>query len=138
METYHFSLTIDDDFDEVVATTRQALKDHGFGILTEIDVAATLAEKIGAEWPPYLILGACNPTYAHKALSADPAIGVLLPCNVVVRQKDEGDVVVDFMDPNAVLDLVGNPQVGEVADIVRSLLEQVRDSIANHRQEISA
>lgn len=136
METYHFSLTIDDEFDQVVEATRQALKEHGFGVLTEIDVAATLAEKIGAEWPPYLILGACNPTYAHQALSADPAIGVLLPCNVVVRQSDNGTVV-DFMDPNAVLELVGNPKVGEVADTVRSLLEQVRDSIANHRQGAS-
>lgn len=133
MATYHFSLTTDEDFGQAVTSTRKALMDHGFGVLTEIDVAATLKEKLGVERPSYLILGACNPGYAHQALSADPGIGVLLPCNVVVREQDDGSVVIDFMDPIAVLNMVDHPGIDKIAHDVRSLLEQVRDAIANHR-----
>ena len=118
------------DFDDAVKKTREALGDHGFGVLTEIDVAAVLKAKLDLEHDPYLILGACNPNYASKAIGAEPSIGVLLPCNVVVRQADEDTIVIDFMDPAAAMTVVGNPVVGDVAHQVRSLLEQVRDSIA--------
>jgi uncharacterized protein (DUF302 family) len=129
--SYHFSVTVREDFDRVVERTRAALAAAGFGIVSEIDMAATLREKLGHEMRPYLILGACNPPFALQALTADPGIGTLLPCNVVVRAEDEGDgVVVDFMDPEAVLDLVKAPGVRQVADDVRTRMEQVRDSIA--------
>ncbi|MFO7548659.1 MAG: DUF302 domain-containing protein [Acidimicrobiia bacterium] len=127
---YHFSVTIHGDFDEVVALARTALADHGFGVLTEIDVAATLKAKLDVDRDRYLILGACNPPYAHQALEADPAIGVLLPCNVVVRQLEGDGVMVDFMNPEAVLHLVGKPGIDRVAGEVRTRLEMVRDAIA--------
>jgi uncharacterized protein (DUF302 family) len=127
---YHFSVTVHDEFDAVVARAKAALADHGFGVLSEIDVASTLKAKIGAEMDPYLILGACNPPLAHQAITADPSIGVLLPCNVVVRQMEGDGVMVDFMDPEAVLDLVRRPDVERVAGEVRTRLEMVRDAIA--------
>ncbi len=133
MDTYRFSLATDEKFDQAVTNTRKALQDHGFGVLSEIDVAATLKEKLGVDLPPYLILGACNPGFAHQALRAEPGIGVLLPCNVVVREEDGGTVVVDFMDPSSVLNMVDHPGIDKLAHDVRSLLEQVRDAIANHR-----
>lgn len=127
---YHFSVTVHGDFDAVVARAKAALADHGFGVLSEIDVASTLKEKLGAEMSPYLILGACNPPLAHQAITADPSIGVLLPCNVVVRQMEGDGVMVDFMDPEAVLDLVRRPDIERVAGEVRTRLEMVRDAIA--------
>jgi uncharacterized protein (DUF302 family) len=127
--SYHFSITVQDDFDRVVERTKAALAEEGFGIVSEIDMAATLKEKLGHEMKPYLILGACNPPFALKAVLSDPGIGTLLPCNVVVRSNGEG-VIVDFMDPEAVLELVKAPGVREVADDVRTRMEQVRDSIA--------
>lgn len=130
---YHFSVTVHDDFAVVVDRAKAALADHGFGVLTEIDVSATLKEKLGVEKEPYLILGACNPPLAHQAISTDPAIGVLLPCNVVVRQLEGDGVMVDFMDPEAVLDLVKRPDIERVAGEVRTKLEMVRDAIATGR-----
>lgn len=130
---YHFSVTVHDDFAVVVDRAKAALADHGFGVLTEIDVSATLKEKIGVDQEPYLILGACNPPLAHQAISTDPAIGVLLPCNVVVRQLEGDGVMVDFMDPEAVLDLVKRPDIERVAGEVRTRLEMVRDAIATGR-----
>ncbi|MDX1449337.1 MAG: DUF302 domain-containing protein [Acidimicrobiia bacterium] len=127
--TYHFSITVPGGFDEIVAKTKAALAEEGFGIVSEIDLAATLKEKLGHEMKPYVILGACNPPFALKAVMSDPGIGTLLPCNVVVRSNGAGTVV-DFMDPEAVLDLVKAPGVREVADDVRTRMEQVRDSIA--------
>ncbi len=127
--SYHFSVTVQEDFDRVVERTKAALAAAGFGIVSEIDMAATLREKLDHQMGPYLILGACNPPFALQALLADPGIGTLLPCNVVVRANGEG-VVVDFMDPEAVLDLVQAPGVRQVADDVRTRMEQVRDTIA--------
>lgn len=127
--SYHFSVNLHEDFDAVVKRTRDSLAGHGFGILTEIDVQATLKEKLGAEMDRYLILGACNPPFAHEALKHEPAIGVLLPCNVVVREHDDG-VLVDFMDPAVVLEMVKAPGVRNVADDVRTRLEMVRDELA--------
>jgi len=127
--SYHFSVNLRHDFDSVVERTRSELAEHGFGILTEIDVRATLKEKLGVDMGRYLILGACNPPFAHKAIMTDPAIGVLMPCNVVVREHDDG-VLVDFMDPAVVLDLVKAPGVRDIADDVRTRLEMVRDALA--------
>lgn len=94
-------------------------------MLTDIDVAATLKKKLNAEMPPYRILGACNPPLAHRALQAEPPIGLLLPCNVVVRQDEKGSVHVEFMDPAAVLDLVNKPEISLLANEVRQRLERV-------------
>ncbi len=127
--SYHFSVNLHADFDAVVERTRVELAEHGFGILTEIDVQATLREKLGADMDRYLILGACNPPFAHRAILTDPAIGVLMPCNVVVREHDDG-VLVDFMDPAVVLDLVKVEGVRDIADDVRTRLEMVRDALA--------
>ncbi|HHC07849.1 MAG TPA: DUF302 domain-containing protein [Actinobacteria bacterium] len=125
---YTFDTTIDDAFDRVVARVREALASEGFGVLTEIDVAATMKEKLDVDLPPYLILGACNPPLAHRAISADPKIGALLPCNVVVRESDDG-VEVLFMDPESVLGLVDVSGIDEVAAEVRERLERVRSRI---------
>lgn len=131
MTSYHFSVTVKGEFDQVVDRTKAELAKEGFGILSEIDVSATMKAKLDEDMPSYKILGACNPPFAHQALSADPAIGVLLPCNVVVRDIGDGRVLVDFMDPEAVLNLVDKPGIRMVADEVRSRLEMVRDSLAH-------
>lgn len=110
------------DFDDVVARTRSALADNGFGVLTEIDVSATLDKKLGVSWPRYLILGACNPALAHRALSAEPGIGALLPCNVVVADDGDG-VVVSAVDPKAMFSVIDRDDVAPIADEVKELLE---------------
>lgn len=118
-------------FDDAVARTTEALKAQGFGIISDIDVAATLKAKLGVERPRYRILGACAPAYAMKALDFDPHIGALLPCNVVVREDAaSGQVVVDFMDPTSVLGLIDKPEVHAIAKEVCSKLMQARDALA--------
>ena len=129
MSKYAFGKTVALTQDQAIQAVTQALAREGFGVLTEIDVAATLKNKLGLERPPYRILGACNPQFAAQALEMEPQIGALLPCNVVVRQDADGKTVVEFMDPDAVLGLVGRPEIGPIAAEVRTRLERVLQSL---------
>jgi len=126
---YGFGKVVTIRFDDAVARVTEALLGEGFGVLTDIDVAATIKKKLNQDMPPYRILGACNPTLAHRAIQAEPAIGLLLPCNVVVRQDVTGHVHVEFMDPNAVLELVDKPEINLVANEVRQRLERVMGAV---------
>jgi len=127
---YGFSINMTGDMGTLRERVTAALQQEGFGVLTEIDVAATLKKKLDIDRSPYLILGACNPALANQALTADPDIGLLLPCNVVLRAEDDGTVTVAFMDPAAVLGLVDVEGVEVLAAEVRSRLERVRDALA--------
>ncbi len=126
---YGFSVKLSGDFDEVVGRVIEELKGEGFGVLTEIDVKATLKAKIDVDKRPYKILGACNPKLANQAIDAEPDIGLLLPCNVVVREDEDGSIVVGFMDPAAVLGLVGREELASLGAEVRGKLERVRDAL---------
>jgi len=121
---YVFGKTVDLKFADAVARVTQELGKEGFGVLTEIDVAATLKKKLGLDMPPYRILGACNPQFAHQAIEFEPQIGALLPCNVVVREE-AGKTRVEIMDPQSVLQLVGRPEIAGIAEEVRKRLERV-------------
>jgi uncharacterized protein (DUF302 family) len=122
--TYGFGTSLKLPYDEAVQRVKDALKTEGFGVLTEIDVRKTMREKLGVEMEPYIILGACNPSLAHRALEQEPDIGLLLPCNVVVRAEDSGSRV-DIADPQAMLGIVGNEQIGPVADEAKQRLQRV-------------
>ena len=122
---YGFTTTLTGlSFEEALDRTTAALKAEGFGVLSDIDVQRAMKEKLGAEMRPYRILGACNPPLAHKALQAEPDIGLLLPCNVIVREKVPGRVVVGFLDPQTMVGLVGKPGVKNVADEAESRLRR--------------
>ncbi|MGV0750590.1 DUF302 domain-containing protein [Mycolicibacter minnesotensis] len=120
------------DFDAVTAKTREILKDNGFGVLTEIDMQATLKAKLGEEMERYLILGACNPPLAHRAVTAEKRIGVLLPCNVVVREDTErpGTVLVEAMNPQLMAQVIDNPALAAIADEVSEKIRTVIDTLA--------
>lgn len=127
---YGFNTKFSGSFDDAIEKVTEALKEEGFGVLTEIDVKAVMKKKLDIDKRPYKILGACNPVLANQALSAEPDIGLLLPCNVVVREEEDGSVTVAFMDPQAVLDLVEQPGIHDLAGEVKARLERVRDSLA--------
>ena len=126
--TYYIAKTISGKFDDVISRVTEALKAEGFGVLTEIDVAATLKKKIDVDFRPYRILGACNPKMAYKALSAEDKIGVMLPCNVIVQQTDKG-VEVAAVDPVASMQAVENPGLGDIAGPVKEALARVVNSL---------
>jgi uncharacterized protein (DUF302 family) len=128
---YGIGTTVDLEYARAVERTKDALAAEGFGVLSEIDIAATLKKKLDADFRPYVILGACNPPLAHRALTAERDLGLLLPCNVVVYAADEpGRSVVAAIDPEAALELTGNAEVHEVAREVRARLERVLNSVA--------
>ena len=127
---YHFTTTLNCDFDEAISRVTEALKSEGFGVLADIDVKATLKAKLDVDRLPYRILGACNPKLANKAIDTEPDIGVLLPCNVVVRQEEDNSITASFMDPIAALSLVQKDEIEELAKEVRSRLERVSQAIS--------
>jgi uncharacterized protein (DUF302 family) len=127
--SYGTSVTLALPFDQVVPAVRASLAEQGFGVLTEIDVQATMKTKLGEDLAPYLILGACNPPLAHRALQADPSIGLLLPCNVVVRQTGDGTVV-QAIDPMMMVSVSDNPALQPVADEAASRLRMALAALA--------
>ncbi|MBL7473014.1 DUF302 domain-containing protein [Robertkochia sediminum] len=127
---YYFSTSLEGvAFDDAVAKVTQALKEQGFGVLTEIDIQETMKKKIGADMPKYRILGACNPTFAYKALTHEDKIGTMLPCNVIVQEKEGGVVEVSAVDPIASMASVRNEALGEIAGEVAGMLRATIDSL---------
>ena len=122
--TYYISKTVNDSFDALIADVTARLKEQGFGLLTDIDVQATLKSKIGVEMGKYRILGACNPRFAHQALKVEDKLGVMLPCNVIVRETPEQRVEVASVDPVAAMERTGNPALKATAEEVRRLLAE--------------
>ena len=123
--SYHFSKTVDQNFEEAIQTVTEVLKKEGFGVLTSIDIKKTLKEKIDKAFKKYTILGACNPGYAYQALSSEDKIGLMLPCNVIVEEHENGTVEVSAIDPVASMQAVSNDELGEVAVQVREALNKV-------------
>ncbi len=127
--SYYFSKTLDTTFEDAIEKTTEALKEEGFGVLTEIDIKATLKKKLDVDFKKYQILGACNPPLAHKALTAEGHIGLMLPCNVIVQEHDDGSVEVSAVDPVASMQAVENDELGDVAQKVRGLLKKVINNL---------
>ncbi|MDP3896217.1 MAG: DUF302 domain-containing protein [Mesorhizobium sp.] len=127
--SYHFSKTIEMPMDRAIEHVTSALAAKGFGVLTTIDVSATLKKKLDVDFRPYVILGACNPTFAYKALQSEDKIGTMLPCNVIVQQIDAGRVEVSAVDPISSMQAVDNPGLAPIAGEVRELLRQVVDGL---------
>jgi len=126
---YKFNVSIDATMEEAEAKVREALTAEGFGVLTEIDVQKVMKAKLDYDRSGYKILGACNPHLAKEAIEAEADIGLLLPCNVLLREEDNGKINVGFMDPIAVLGMVDNPKIGEVAPVVQQKLKKVAASL---------
>ncbi len=127
---YHYSVTLSAGFDETIERVTEELQKQGFGVLTEIDVKATLKKKLDVDFRDYRILGACNPSFAYEALRNEDHIGVMLPCNVVVQKRDGDQVEVSAVDPVMSMSAVENSKLGEIAEQVRSNLRRVIDSLA--------
>ena len=128
--SYAISTTIAMPYADAVEATRKALADQGFGVLTEIDLSRTLKEKIDADIEPQVILGACRPPLAHAAVQAEPSIGLLLPCNVVVRSTGDNVTIVEALDPQVMVTMTGNPALGAVADDAAQRLRAALDSLS--------
>jgi len=126
---YYFSKTITDSFENAIQKVTEALKAEGFGILTEIDLKATLKKKLDVDFYNYTILGACNPPFAYQALLAEDKIGTMLPCNVIVQEKEKGQVEVSAVDPAASMQAVENAVLGEIATEIRDRLKKVIDNL---------
>jgi len=126
---YYFAKEIELNFEEAIVRVTEELKKEGFGVLTEIDVKATLKKKLDVDFRNYRILGACNPPFAHQALLAEPHIGLMLPCNVVVQEGENGKTLISAIDPIASMQAVNNPSLGKVAEQVQSKLQKVIDNV---------
>ncbi len=126
---YYFSKTIAGSFSDAIQKVKEALKKEGFGVLTEIDLKATLKEKLDVDFYNYTILGACNPAFAYQALTAEDKIGTMLPCNVIVQEKTAGRVEVSAVDPSASMQSVENKKLEEIAAAVRAKLQRVIDGL---------
>jgi uncharacterized protein (DUF302 family) len=129
MNRYGFGKTVSTTFDQAIARVTEGLAKEGFGVLSDIDVAGTMKKKLDHDMPPYRILGACNPGFARRAIEAEPTIGLLLPCNVVVRQDAAGAVRVEFMDPGMMSQLVDSKDIEPVAAEVRARLQRVMEGL---------
>jgi uncharacterized protein (DUF302 family) len=127
--SYHYSKVTDQSFDDAIENVTALLKDEGFGVLTEIDVKETLKKKLDVDFKKYRILGACNPNFAHQALQAEDKIGVMLPCNVIVEEHEDGKVEVTAVDPVASMQAVSNNSLKPIAEEVRESLQKVIDQL---------
>jgi uncharacterized protein (DUF302 family) len=127
--SYYFSKIVNEDFDQAIEKVTSKLKEEGFGVLTEIDVKATLKKKLDVDFKKYKILGACNPPFAYKALQSEDKIGIMLPCNVVVEENNDGRIEVSAVDPVASMMAVENESLGSIAEEVRSKLKKVIDQL---------
>lgn len=127
--SYGYTRTVDLPVDAAIARATEELAKEGFGVLSTIDVQATLEKKLGEKRPPYVILGACNPNFAHQALQLEEQLGLLLPCNLVVYENEAGRTVVSAIDAHAMLGVVGNPALDPVADAVNDRLHRVIDAV---------
>lgn len=123
--SYYFSKTVDMPIDRADAAAREALQRNGFGVLTEIDVQQTMKKKLDADIYPYRILGACNPKMAHQALQAEDKIGTMLPCNVILQERQPGRTEISAVDPIASMQAIDNPKLGEIAATVQGMLKKV-------------
>lgn len=127
--SYYFSTILDTDFNTAIERVTEELKNNGFGVLTEINVKETLKKKLDVDFREYKILGACNPPFAYKALTAENKIGVMLPCNVIVQTLDDGRIEVSAVDPIASMQAVNNPALGDIAHQVTMMLKKVIDNL---------
>jgi uncharacterized protein (DUF302 family) len=128
---YGFSIKVNGSVEQIAQRVTEELKKEGFGVLTEINAHKVIKEKLGKEMRPYKILGACNPPFAHRAISEEPDIGLLMPCNVLIREEEDQTVTIAFMDPVSVLGLVQRKELEEIAQEVRQRLFRVRDALRN-------